>query len=777
MKFLYSLLFSCLTIVVTAQNPNGNYNPYVNSGTVQPSPLWPTEANGSGVVRFNFGNTGNDALEVFDDQYITLTITLSYGAPLDVNPIDAVGGTAASLFSWEFNGDTYSAKQVDAIPEGYSGTIEIAYRVTRNSSSPGLNGFNVNISPAAYQTESNSQDDDAVSSYTFTEIRDYGDAPATYGTAWHIIDFKNYLGSLVDGEMDNQPSAFADADDIDSEDDEDGVVFTDEIAQGETVNLSVTVTGIGYLSAWIDWNIDGDFEDPGEQVVDNIPRYTGTENLQVSVPMDALIGVATFARFRFAKEPIPGTGGKGDRGEVEDYMITVTASPSAPTAPGDPVAEQSAQNAVFLSWSAATDDVGVEGYTVFRDGNEVATTTDLNYTDNTVLYGNTYTYSISAYDLDGYVSERTAAVEIEIQDITEPSVPADLIITSQTSNSVSLSWSSSTDNVGVTGYNIYRDAVFVATESGLTYTDDGVIPGNTYSYSVSALDAAGNESNFSGNVVAEIAETEDTESPSVPTGLKLQVLAAEVVKLTWNASDDNRGVTGYNIYRNSSLLKTTLIRSYIDSTLIQGNVYEYAVTAFDAAGNESGLSSPVSVGGPDVVPPTVPSGLRVLSVAEAGISIAWHSALDNVGVEGYYIFRDGEITATAIDTSMMDKKVLPGYTYTYRISAYDAAGNESDKSEPLTITLASTNYMMASQLKIHPNPSNGEFIMEMEGASGDFLMEIIYPTGVLTEQRIIHMSDVGAEMVINLHGYPPGLYNIRIYREDALYFGKLMIIH
>jgi hypothetical protein len=189
MKIIYGLLISCLAMTVIAQNPNGNYNPYVNSGTVEPSPLWPTEANGAGVVRFNIGNSGSDPLEVFDDQHITLTLTLSYGAPLNGNPADAVGGSAAGLFSWKFNGDTYSARQVDAIPAGYSGTIEIAYGVTGNSSSPGLNGFNVNISPAPYQTESNSQDDDAVSSYTYTEIRDYGDAPATYGTAWHIIDF------------------------------------------------------------------------------------------------------------------------------------------------------------------------------------------------------------------------------------------------------------------------------------------------------------------------------------------------------------------------------------------------------------------------------------------------------------------------------------------------------------------------------------------------------------------------------------------------------------
>ncbi len=687
MKVIYSLLISCLAISATAQNPNGNYNPYVNSGTVEPSPLWPTEVNGAGVVRFNIGNTGSDPLNVFDDQYITLTLTLSYGAPGNANPVDAVGGTAAGLFSWRFNGDTYSATQVDAIPAGYSGTIEIAYRVTGNSSSPGLNGFNVNISPAAYQTESNSQDDDAVSSYTYTEIRDYGDAPATYGSAWHIIDFKNYLGSLVDGEVSDQPSAEADADDLNSEADDDGVVFPPEIPQGENVSLSIMVTGLGYLSGWIDWNIDGDFEDEGERVAENIVRSTGTSDLQISIPMDAAINTSTFARFRFAKEPLSGSGGSGDKGEVEDYMITITASPSAPTAPGNLQVEQSAQDAVSLSWSAATDDVGVEGYTIYRDDNEFATTTELNYTDNTVLYGNTYNYAVSAYDADGYVSSRTSVISVDILDITNPSVPTGLVVTSQAADSVSLSWNAATDNVGVSEYNLYRDGVSLAFVNGLTYTDNSVVAGNTYTYSISAVDGAGNESDPSGEVTAEIAVVGDTEAPAIP------------------------------------------------------------------------------------------SGLKVLSVADTGICIAWHSSFDNISVTGYNIFRDGTMHATTGDTSMMDVDVLPGHTYAYRVSAYDAAGNESEQSDPLTITLASTKYMLASQLRVHPNPSTGEFILELEGASGDFLLEIISPLGELVEQRIIEMGDPGPEIVINLSEYPPGFYNIRVYRDDAVYFGKLMIIH
>ena len=80
-------------------------------------------------------------------------------------------------------------------------------------------------------------------------------------------------------------------------------------------------------------------------------------------------------------------------------------------------------------------------------------------------------------------------------DTTKPSTPANLIVTGSTSSNVSLSWDPSTDNVGVTGYNVYRNGVAVASGvTGTTYTDSGLTPSTTYQYTVTAMDAAANES-------------------------------------------------------------------------------------------------------------------------------------------------------------------------------------------------------------------------------------------------------------------------------------------
>ena len=229
-----------------------------------------------------------------------MTITLSYGVPDNADPLFALGGSFASLFSWSYSSGTYTATQNSTIPSNSSGTITIAYKVTQNSSTPGLNGFNVNITPAPYQTSSNNQNDDAISAYTYTEIRDFGDAPASYGSADHILDFATYLGSVWDGEPANQPSVNADGDDNNGLDDEDGVTFPGVIRQGDIINVPVSVMGMGYLNAWIDWNGDGDFADAGERIANNVQRFSGTADLNISVPTDAIISAPVFARFRLS---------------------------------------------------------------------------------------------------------------------------------------------------------------------------------------------------------------------------------------------------------------------------------------------------------------------------------------------------------------------------------------------------------------------------------------------------------------------------------------------
>ncbi len=85
-------------------------------------------------------------------------------------------------------------------------------------------------------------------------------------------------------------------------------------------------------------------------------------------------------------------------------------------------------------------------------------------------------------------------------DTTPPSTPSGLAVTGTTSSTISLSWTPSTDNVGVAGYDVYRGTQKVGSPTGASYTDTGLTAATAYSYTVRARDAAGNVSNASASV-------------------------------------------------------------------------------------------------------------------------------------------------------------------------------------------------------------------------------------------------------------------------------------
>ncbi|MEV0628568.1 glycosyl hydrolase family 18 protein [Nonomuraea wenchangensis] len=181
-------------------------------------------------------------------------------------------------------------------------------------------------------------------------------------------------------------------------------------------------------------------------------------------------------------------------------------------------------------------------------------------------------------------------------DTTAPSVPGNLRSTGVTSNSVSLAWNASTDNVGVIGYEVYRGATLVTTVTGTTYTDTGLTASTAYTYTVRARDAAGNRSAASAAVTATTSNGggTDTTPPSVPGNLRSTGVTSSSVSLAWNASTDNVAVTGYEVYRGSTLVTTVTGTSHTDTGLAANTAYTYTVRARDAAGNRSAASAAVT---------------------------------------------------------------------------------------------------------------------------------------------------------------------------------------
>ena len=158
---------------------------------------------------------------------------------------------------------------------------------------------------------------------------DFGDAPAPYPTllaqngARHLIVPGFFLGGGVDGEPDGLPNATATGDDVNGSADEDGVLFTSPLIVGHSATVQVTASAPGKLDAWIDFNGNGSWADPGDQVFASFPLAAGANNLSFSVPASAVPSPGTFARFRFSSAGGLSFTGAAPDGEVEDYQVGI----------------------------------------------------------------------------------------------------------------------------------------------------------------------------------------------------------------------------------------------------------------------------------------------------------------------------------------------------------------------------------------------------------------------------------------------------------------------
>jgi uncharacterized repeat protein (TIGR01451 family) len=158
---------------------------------------------------------------------------------------------------------------------------------------------------------------------------DYGDAPdpgfptlLVHGGASHLIVPGVRLGTSIDFETDGQPDAAADGDDLDGSDDEDGVRFLTGLQVGQMATVEVVASTNGFLDAWIDFNLDGTWNQPDEHLFASQALTAGTNTLNLAVPATAG-GGSSFARFRFSQSGGLSAGGPAPDGEVEDYAVAI----------------------------------------------------------------------------------------------------------------------------------------------------------------------------------------------------------------------------------------------------------------------------------------------------------------------------------------------------------------------------------------------------------------------------------------------------------------------
>jgi len=423
---------------------------------------------------------------------------------------------------------------------------------------------------------------------------------------------------------------------------------------------------------------------------------------------------------------------------------TVVVDTEAPTTPSGLASSNITENSVVLNWNAATDNIGVTGYDIYRNGSFLISASGTSYTVTGLSSSTTYSFYVKAKDAAGNESGASNTINVT----TDVYVPtyceskgndfsyewiAGVVIgsysntsgaagyTDYTSETITLEAGSAvsvslTPGFASSTYNEYwkiwidynNDKTFAADELAF---DGGALSKTTVTGTMNVLSSASGTTRmrvsmkydaeqtacetFSYGEVEDytvtFGEVVDTEAPTAPTGLSSSSITETTFTLSWNASTDNVGVTGYDVYQNGSLIGSVTGTSVNVTGLTASTTYAMTVKAKDAAGNISNTSSSLNVttdDPADTQAPTAPTSLVSSSITQTSFTLAWNASTDNVGVTGYDVYQNGSLIGSVTGTSSNITGLTASTTYAMTVKAKDLAGNVSATSSTLNVTTA-----------------------------------------------------------------------------------------
>jgi len=291
------------------------------------------------------GADGDDLNNLDDEDGVILPPTLIPGSSVTITVLPSVNGFLDAWIDFNQNGlwdpgteHIFTSQAVSAPTTNLTFTIPTSavvgnsyarfrfrnYSGTMNSFGPALNGEVEDYAVHIGEIPNGEYD--------------FGDAPENPNNcgfpttlacngARHLVVPNIFMGNLIDAEPNGLQTVTAQGDDLNGADDEDGVTLPAVLVPGMTTNFTVQVSVNGFIDAWMDFNLDGDWADAGEHICTASPVTAGSNTISFSVPISATPG-NSYARFRFRDYPgVLNFDGPALNGEVEDYPIYIGEVP------------------------------------------------------------------------------------------------------------------------------------------------------------------------------------------------------------------------------------------------------------------------------------------------------------------------------------------------------------------------------------------------------------------------------------------------------------------
>lgn len=428
------------------------------------------------------------------------------------------------------------------------------------------------------------------------------------------------------------------------------------------------------------------------------------------------------------------------------------------------------QTGATITWTTnENSDTQVDYGTTASYGNSTTLNSSLVTSHSATLSGlsagTVYHYRVKSRDAAGNLAQSSDQT-FNTTDTTAPSAPGTPSLTVVSDTRIDLSWTASTDNVGVTGYKVERCSgsatcttyTQIATPSTNSYSDTGLTASTIYRYRVRATDAAGNNSSYSTATNATTQAPPDTTPPTI-SSVAISGVTTSGATITWTTNESADTQVDYGLtasYGNSTTLNSSLVTSHSAtlSGLSAGTSYHYRVKSRDAAGNlaQSFDNTLTTQTLPDTTAPSVPTGLSATPTSETQVQVSWTASTDPAGsgqtvsgVASYQVYRGGALIGTTASTAYLDTGLTANTSYSYQVAAVDNAGNASARSSSVSATTPIFSLSVQRKIIVVPEgaPSNQRNVSgTVEFLDPSNLSSVVYQGSITADTSGYYTVDV-----------------------------------
>lgn len=347
-------------------------------------------------------------------------------------------------------------------------------------------------------------------------------------------------------------------------------------------------------------------------------------------------------------------------------------------------------NSARLRWANSQTNSASE-YEIYMDNSKIGTVNTTGANISNLSEDTIYKFKVRAMTSDGDKSSFSSEISIKTSNDNQlilPPINTEAVEVGH--NQVRLSWDSPYQNLDIEKYEIYHEDTLLGNVSSTHARISNLTEDTKYIFEIVSVHSSGKKSNSKALIPVKTLSKEQSPDMQKPSNLELVEVTNNIIRFKWEQKQQTQDISGYYIYLDDARLGSVSNVSARLSNLSPDTKYKIAVVAFDKDGNTSDPSDILTVKtlSTDQVNVLPPNNLRATQIHKDMVRLRW-DAPDNQDIARYRVYSNNTSLGTVRAQGAIIQSLNPGSTYQYQISAIDSEGNESAKSDILTITTVS----------------------------------------------------------------------------------------